>query len=131
MYQDRFFTEEFAYFEFFRWMEAAVHVPVSLWAVGALLRGEPASFSVGDSGGRGDIGACVIGEEVDLAKWWARLIPRFSGDYKIPAVLLAYAIQTSVTTATCIYDYSFWTQIDATAKWHLTSLYGPYLLLCE
>lgn len=52
-------------------------------------------------------------------------------DYKIPIVLLAYAVQTTVTTATCIWDYVFWTGIDATAKWHLTSLYGPYLLLCE
>lgn len=30
-----------------------------------------------------------------------------------------------------MYDYALWTEIDATAKWHLTSLYGPYLLLCE
>jgi len=48
---------------------------------------------------------------------------------KIPLVLLVYALQTLVTTATCIADYATWTTISFNAKLNLTSLYGPYLAL--
>jgi hypothetical protein len=72
-------------------MEAAIHVPVSFWAVRALVK----------------------------------------GDHKVPLVLLAYALQTVITTATCMYDFSQWEGVAVEAKWHLASLYGPYLLIGE
>lgn len=72
-------------------MEAAIHVPVSFWAIRAL---------VGESG-------------------------------KVPLVLFAYALQTVITTATCMYDFSQWEGVAVEAKWHLASLYGPYLLIGE
>lgn len=72
-------------------MEAAIHVPVSFWAIRALVK----------------------------------------GDHKVPLVLFAYALQTVITTATCMYDFSQWEGVEAIAKWHLASLYGPYLLIGE
>ena len=39
-YQDRFFTNPPAWFTAYAWMEAFYHVPLSLWAVGALIRGK-------------------------------------------------------------------------------------------
>ncbi|KFX91140.1 hypothetical protein V490_06059 [Pseudogymnoascus sp. VKM F-3557] len=89
VYQDRFFAVEIPFFEFFRYMEAAIHVPVSFWAIRALVK----------------------------------------GDHKVPLVLFAYALQTVITTATCMYDFSQWEGVAVEAKWHLASLYGPYLLI--
>jgi hypothetical protein len=91
VYQDRFFAVEIPFFEFFRYMEAVIHLPVSFWAIGAL---------VGES-------------------------------EKLSLVLLAYALQTVITTATCMYDFSQWEGVGVEAKWHLASLYGPYLLIGE
>jgi hypothetical protein len=51
-------------------------------------------------------------------------------DPKVPLVLLIYALETSITTATCIVEYTTW-QIETQAKWDLTGLYGPYLAVGE
>jgi hypothetical protein len=46
-YHDQFFVSPPIYFQLFIWLELVVHVPVSFWAVGALLKGESeVSFSV-------------------------------------------------------------------------------------
>ncbi|KFY71848.1 hypothetical protein V499_07979 [Pseudogymnoascus sp. VKM F-103] len=89
VYQDRFFAIEIPFFEFFRYMEAVIHLPVSFWAIRALVK----------------------------------------ADHKVPLVLFAYALQTVITTATCMYDFSQWEGVAVEAKWHLASLYGPYLLI--
>jgi len=44
-FRDQFFTEPPAWFNAYMWMELIYHVPLSLWAIGALLRGS--SFSSG------------------------------------------------------------------------------------
>jgi hypothetical protein len=49
---------------------------------------------------------------------------------KLPIVLLVYAMETVLTTATCMYDYAFWTTVSYDVKVGLTTLYGPYLALC-
>jgi len=38
-YRDRFFVAPPGWFRMFIWMEAGMHVPLSLWMVGALVRG--------------------------------------------------------------------------------------------
>lgn len=39
-YADRFFTAQVPnWFTVYMWMEAGIHIPVSLWAVGGLWRG--------------------------------------------------------------------------------------------
>ena len=38
-YQDRFFTHPPAWFTAYAWMELFYHVPLSIWAIGALVRG--------------------------------------------------------------------------------------------
>lgn len=59
-----------------------------------------------------------------------KLIPhKTKDDRKTPLVLLIYGLQTLLTTAVCIADYASWTLIDTAAKWNLSTLYGPYLIL--
>ena len=38
-YHDRFFSSPPAWFTMYLWLELVYHVPLSFWAVGALLRG--------------------------------------------------------------------------------------------
>lgn len=44
--------------------------------------------------------------------------------------LLVYAVQTAVTTATCIADYMTWSGFSDRQKVELCKLYVPYLALC-
>ncbi|KAF2484965.1 transmembrane protein 6/97 [Neohortaea acidophila] len=88
-YNDRFFTTPPAWFSAYMWMEALYHVPLSFWAIGALLRDDP----------------------------------------KLPIHLLVYAVQTAVTTLTCIADYLSWTGFSNAQKIELGKLYVPYLAL--
>lgn len=37
-YADKFFTQPPAWFDLYMWMELVYHVPLSFWAVGALVR---------------------------------------------------------------------------------------------
>lgn len=39
IYADRFFTQPPAWFNMYMYMELVYHVPLSLWAIGALIRG--------------------------------------------------------------------------------------------
>jgi hypothetical protein len=50
---------------------------------------------------------------------------------KLPLVLVVYAFQTVLTTATCMAEYFSWTNITFQEKIDLTTLYGPYLALCK
>lgn len=52
-------------------------------------------------------------------------------DPKIPIHLLIYALQTAVTTATCIADYLSWSGYETKEKVELGKLYVPYLMVCE
>ncbi|KAK5690062.1 hypothetical protein LTR97_012547 [Elasticomyces elasticus] len=40
-YQDRFFTQPPSWFMLYVWLELLYHVPLSLWAIGAILRDDP------------------------------------------------------------------------------------------
>ena len=44
-YHDQFFISPPAWFTMYIWMELFYHVPLSIWAIGALLRGESWSGS--------------------------------------------------------------------------------------
>jgi len=52
-------------------------------------------------------------------------------DAKVPIHLLVYAVQTAITTMTCIADYLSWTNVTAEEKITLGYLYVPYLALCK
>ncbi|KXT07548.1 hypothetical protein AC578_10117 [Pseudocercospora eumusae] len=54
-----------------------------------------------------------------------------NADPKTPIHLLIYAIQTAVTTATCIADYMSWGSHTNEQKLELGKLYVPYLMVCE
>ncbi|CAK4033392.1 integral membrane [Lecanosticta acicola] len=88
-YRDKFFIAPPAWFTMYIWMELIYHVPLSLWAVGALLR----------------------------------------DDSMVPVHLLVYAVQTAITTATCIADYLSWEGYSNAEKVELGKLYVPYLAL--
>jgi hypothetical protein len=51
-------------------------------------------------------------------------------DPRLPVHLLVYAVQTAVTTATCIADYLSWSDYENSQKIELGKLYVPYLALC-
>ena len=56
---------------------------------------------------------------------------RLIDDPQVPIQLLMYAVQTAVTTATCIADYLSWDSFSTIEKIELGKLYVPYLALCE
>ena len=88
-YKDRFFVQPTAYFMAYMWMEALYHIPLSLWAVGAIIR----------------------------------------DDELVALNLLVWAVQTGVTTLTCLVEAISWEDMSLDAKVALSQLYGPYLLL--
>ncbi|KAF4553023.1 Hypothetical protein D9617_8g050360 [Elsinoe fawcettii] len=59
---------------------------------------------------------------------WA--IPALKNDDpRVPVQLLVYAMETGVTTVTCIADYMSWTMISEREKRALHGLYVPYLTI--
>lgn len=42
-----------------------------------------------------------------------------------------FALQTAITTSTCIADYLSWSDYSNTQKMELGKLYVPYLALCK
>ena len=51
-------------------------------------------------------------------------------DPKLPIHLLTYAVQTGITTATCISEALAWDVLSLQEKWSLAGgLYTPYLLV--
>ncbi|PPJ49696.1 hypothetical protein CBER1_02144 [Cercospora berteroae] len=88
-YRDQFFVSPPAWFTLYAWMELLYHVPLSVWAVGALVR----------------------------------------DDALVPLHLLGYAMQTAITTATCVADFLSWKGHSAAEKVELGKLYVPYLAL--
>lgn len=77
----------------YSWLELFYHAPLSIWAIGALLRDDP----------------------------------------RVPGHLLAYAMQTAVTTATCIADFLSWEDLSGKEKVELGKLlvfFFSFLLIC-
>ncbi|RMY70214.1 hypothetical protein D0863_05949 [Hortaea werneckii] len=110
-YHDRFFSSPPAWFTMYLWLELLYHVPLSFWAVGALLRGSlfvtlHAEYVRGNGSS-----LCIL------------------GDPKVPAHLLVFAVQTALTTSTCIADYLSWSGYSNAEKIELGKLYVPYLAL--
>ena len=52
-------------------------------------------------------------------------------DPKLPLQLLIYAVQTAITTSTCIADYLSWSGFSNAQKIELGKLYVPYLAVCK
>ncbi|KAL8841831.1 MAG: hypothetical protein Q9176_003018 [Flavoplaca citrina] len=128
-YKDQFFSPggpPTAWFGLFLWMEALYHVPLSLWAVGALWDGTyiftlpfcPWMVNGGD-------------EDVDWASTRTRMNDNqtYRTHPLLPIHLLIYATQTSITTLTCIAEYLSWTHLTVSEKINLGYLYVPYLAL--
>lgn len=59
------------------------------------------------------------------------LITTALDDPRVPIHLLVYAVQTAVTTATCIADYMSWSLYSNAEKTELGKLYVPYLAVCK
>ncbi|KAI0888545.1 transmembrane protein 6/97 [Annulohypoxylon maeteangense] len=106
-YNDQFFAPPPApipsFFPLFAFLELVFHLPVSLWAVRALLSGgRSAGSTIKQSG--------LVGS--------AELL------------LLVYGIETALTTATCMYEAFLWDSAVVTAEQKMVllgGLYGGYL----
>ncbi|EEH47110.1 uncharacterized protein PADG_03208 [Paracoccidioides brasiliensis Pb18] len=85
-YQDKFFSEPAAWGKAYIFMEAVYHLPLSIWAVGAILRDAP----------------------------------------MVPVHLLVFAVQTFITTLTCLVDVWSWTDRTTEQKTTITYMYAPY-----
>lgn len=85
-YRDANFVSPPAWFMLYSWLELFYHAPLSIWAIGALLRDDP----------------------------------------RVPGHLVAYAMQTAVTTATCIADFLSWEDLSGKEKVEL----GKLLVFC-
>lgn len=81
-YRDANFVSPPAWFMLYSWLELFYHAPLSIWAIGALLRDDP----------------------------------------RVPGHLVAYAMQTAVTTATCIADFLSWEDLSGKEKVELGKL---------
>ncbi|RDI83806.1 hypothetical protein Vi05172_g6159 [Venturia inaequalis] len=89
-YKDQFFIEPPVFFSLYIWLELLYHLPLSIYAITALLRNDP----------------------------------------KLPLHLLVYAVQTGLTTATCIAEALAWDTLSSREKLSLAGgLYTPYLLV--
>ncbi|KAI2465035.1 transmembrane protein 6/97 [Annulohypoxylon bovei var. microspora] len=105
-YNDQFFAPPPAavpsFFPLFAFLELVFHLPVSLWAVRALLGGGRNAGTARRSG--------------------------LSGRAEL--LLLVYGIETALTTATCMYEAFLWDPAVVTAQQKvvlLGGLYGGYL----
>ncbi|RMY70926.1 hypothetical protein D0863_05476 [Hortaea werneckii] len=110
-YHDRFFSHPPAWFTMYLWLELVYHVPLSFWAVGALRRGSYCDLM--------------------WNAWRKSSSLLILGDPKVPAHLLVFAVQTALTTSTCIADYLSWSEYSNAEKIELGKLYVPYLALCK
>lgn len=87
-YRDANFVSPPAWFMLYSWLELFYHAPLSIWAIGALLRDDP----------------------------------------RVPGHLVAYAMQTAVTTATCIADFLSWEDLSGKEKVELGKLLVSFFL---
>jgi len=73
-----------------------------------------------------------LSSEVTLSAiyWHVSVLMTVLDDPRLPVHLLVYAVQTAVTTATCIADYMSWSDYLNSQKIELGKLYVPYLALC-
>lgn len=111
-YADQFFVAPPlaapAYFKFFLFLEVVVHLPVSVWAVGRL-----SGVSGSGSSSSGSKGGSKLDGPAEL-------------------VLLAYGLETVLTTAVCMHEAYGWDAALVTGEQRvmlLTALYGSYLAI--
>ncbi|OTB00574.1 hypothetical protein M426DRAFT_235352 [Hypoxylon sp. CI-4A] len=109
-YNDQFFAPPPApipsFFSLFAFLELAFHLPVSLWAVRALLASGDRRSGVG--------------------------VKRSGLNGRAELLLLVYGIETALTTATCMYEAFLWDPALVTAEQKvvlLGGLYGGYLAI--
>ncbi|KAL3437037.1 transmembrane protein 6/97 [Aspergillus tetrazonus] len=111
-YRDKFFEDSIpAWFTSYTWMEILYHVPLSIWALGALLR---ASYSASDI--------------FDPDSWLIRIL-NLIDDPLVPVHLLVFGFQSFITSLTCLIEVWSWEDRTVAEKQNLTTLYGPYVAL--
>ncbi|KAF1980236.1 hypothetical protein BU23DRAFT_423745, partial [Bimuria novae-zelandiae CBS 107.79] len=88
-YGDRFFYDAPPWFSTFTLLELLYHLPLSLWAIPALIRNDP----------------------------------------RIPLALLVFALETSITTLTCLTEMLSWEELTPLQRGAqgLGGMYGAYL----
>ncbi len=138
-YHDKFFSDPPLWFTVFIWLEALYHIPLSIWAVRALLKGELLLVTFLS---RYLFLCAALKSYFMLVCWlWIRLDSSHSlltqagetllmlreGDPRLPLQLFIFALLVTFTTATCIIDMYSWKDVSWSTKKTLMGFYGPYL----
>ncbi|KAJ5722784.1 hypothetical protein N7488_000819 [Penicillium malachiteum] len=112
-YRDKFFEEPApVWFTTFIWMELLYHVPLSIWAIGGLLRDEL-------------LGICAHMFLISFL-----LTQYFVIDHPlVPVHLLIFGVQAFITSLTCLVDVWSWEDRSTDEKTQITYLYAPYVAL--
>lgn len=111
-YNDKFFEHPApVWFVVFITMEIWYHAPLSIWAIGALLRGShpPTSWIRGNA----SVDAMLMRAD----------------DPMVPVHLLVFGVQSFVTSLPCLAEVWGWTDRTLVEKQNLTMLYSPYVAL--
>ena len=117
-YNDRFFTNPPAWFTMYMYLEAGYHLPLSAWMVWAIPNGKKCSIPFHHSQG------CFF--------LWVRTVANAPADRPLLALnLLIFALETAITTLTCVVEVASWDGYTAGQKGDLYSLYVPYLVVGE
>jgi hypothetical protein len=96
--------------------ELVYHVPLTIWAIGALIRGMyPHVPTRKKPRKRSERGPNVYTPDDPL----------------VPLHLLVFGLECSITTAVCVIDFMNWSDFSHADKIELGKLYGPYLALCK
>ena len=104
-YRDRFFIAPPLWFKGFLLLELFYHMPLSIWAIGALLRGQ------------------YLGRSMIL-----QLTNK--DDPMLPLQLLIFAVEVAMTTVTCTLEMLSWQGYTSEERSRLSGLYLPYLGFC-
>lgn len=108
-YRDKFFEDAPIWFQAFMWMELLYHVPLSLWAVWALLKG--------------------MHHFLSLPTMFSLFTDTVVDHAFVPIHLLGFGVQVAVTTIACLTTVWSWEDRTLEEKTNITSLYGPYIAL--
>ena len=115
-YKDRFFVQPTAWFKTYVLLEGLYHVPLSVWAIGAIVRGWSALIHIS--------GAQLFG------KYLLRNAPGDADHPLVPLHLLVWSVETAISTLTCVVEAMSWEDFTGQEKVALAQLYVPYLALC-
>lgn len=138
-YKDQFFVNPPRWFSFYMVLEGMYHIPLSIWAIFAILRGNIPTVWTESQGLEGNRVCWGVGAVVEIVSSLYLLLFYYlflmltiqandpTDDPLVPLHLLIWAVQTATVTATCVVDFTSWDGITRDEKVTLAQLYVPYI----